>query len=452
MKTLLQNSKRTSHKLVNDPSVILHDVLARAKSCGATDASVSVSHDTGFSVDLRMGAVETVAFSEEKGVSLTVYIGQKKGSASSSDLSNAALDAMVSAAIEIAKVSASDVCFGLPEKELMSANYADLDLYHPWDITPEKAIEMALQCEQHARRVDKRITNSDGVNISTYAFSNGFANTHGAFGVTDSTRHSMSCSLIAAVDESMQRDYDYTTSRMSEGLVDLEHLANRAAERVVSRLGARQLKTQKMPVLFSSRLSSSLLSSFVGAVSGSNLYRKNSFLLDSLGKRIFPKGFRIYEQPHLLRALGSSACDAEGVLTRNNVIIDDGVLCQYILGCYSARKMGLKTTGNSGGVFNLTIDATAGNLSSLLKQMDKGLLVTELMGNGVNGLTGDYSRGASGFWVEQGQIQYPVEEITIAGNLKDMFLGMVAVGCDINPNSAARCGSILIEEMMVAGE
>lgn len=452
MKTILQNTNRVPAKSTNELESILQDVLVRAKRLGATDASVSVSHDTGFSVDVRMGAVETVAFSEDRGVGLTVYIGQRKGSASSSDTSSTALDAMVLAAIEIAKVSAQDPCFGLPERELMSAEYPDLDLYHPWDLVPPQAIEMALQCEKEARGLDKRIVNSDGVNISTYSFCNGFANTQGAYGVVNSTRHSLSCSLIAAEGELMQRDYDYTTSRLPSDLLPLEQLASSAVSRTVSRLGARKLKTQKMPVLFSSRLSSGLFSSFIGAISGSNLYRKNSFLLDSLGQQIFPKGTRIYEQPYLPRALGSSACDGEGVLTRNNVIVDDGMLSQYVLGCYSARRMGLKTTANSGGVYNLTIDPTAGDLPDLLKQMGTGLLVTELMGNGANGLTGDYSRGASGFWVENGEIQYPVEEITIAGNLKDMFRAIVGIGRDINPNISTRCGSVLIEEMMVAGE
>jgi PmbA protein len=452
MKTLQQNSNRAPVKSTNDLSFILQDVLARAKAHGATDASVSVSHDTGFSVDVRMGSVETVAFSEEKGIGVTVYIDKRKGSASSSDTSSSALESMVLAAIDIAKVSASDPCFGLPEAQLMSSDYPDLDLYHPWDLTPPDAIEMALHCEQYARSLDKRITNSDGVNVSTYAFSNGFANTQGAFGVVDSTRHSISCSLIAVADELMQRDYDYTTSRMMKGLIPLEQLATSAVGRVVSRLGARKLKTQKSPVLFSSRLSSSLLSAFIGAISGSNLYRKSSFLLDSIGQQLFPRGIRVYEQPHVLRALGSSSCDGEGVLTRDNVIVEDGMLCQYVLGCYSARKLGLQTTGNSGGVFNLTVDPTAGDLSDLLKKMGTGLFVTELMGNGINGLTGDYSRGASGFWVENGDIQYPVEEITIAGNLKDMFRSIAGIGHDINPNIATRCGSILIEDMMIAGE
>ena len=452
MKTLQQNTNRAPVKSTNELASILHDVLARAHVQGATDASVSVSHDTGFSVDVRMGSVETVAFSEDKGISLTVYIGQRKGSASSSDTSSTALEAMVSAAVEIAKVSAADPCFGLPERALMSSDYPDLDLYHPWDLAPAEAIEMALHCENHARGLDKRIANSDGVNVSTYSFCNGFANTQGASGFVKSTRHSISCSLIAVEGELMQRDYDYTTSRMAQNLMPLEQLASSAVKRAVSRLGARKLKTQKMPVLFSSRLSSGLFSSFIGAISGSNLYRKNSFLLDSVGQQIFPKGTRIYEQPHLLRALGSSSCDSEGVLTRNNVIVEDGMLCQYVLGCYSARKMDLKTTANSGGVFNMTVDPTAGDLPDLLKQMGAGLLVTELMGNGANGLTGDYSRGASGFWVENGEIQYPVEEITIAGNLKDMFRSIVGIGRDINPNIATRCGSVLIEEMMIAGE
>ena len=452
MKTLPQTIKKTPLKSTNDLTQIMHDVLTLAREHGATDASVAVNHDSGFSVDVRMREVETVAFSEDRGVGITVYIGQRKGSASSSDTSPAALNAMVSAAVDIAKVSAADPCFGLPEAALMTSQYLDLDLYHPWNLTPPQAIEMALNCEGQALDLDKRITNSDGVNVSTYTFCHGFANTIGWSGITHSSRHSISCSLIAKEGELMQRDYDYTTARIADALLPLNLLAESAVKRAVGRLSAQKLKTRKMPVLFSSRLSGGLLSAFIGAISGSNLYRKNSFLMDSVGQQVFPAGIRIHEQPHLLRALGSSPFDGEGVPTRNNIFVDDGRICQYVLGCYSARKMGLKTTANSGGVFNLTIDPTAGDLPDLLKQMGSGLLVTELMGNGANGLTGDYSRGASGFWVEDGKIQYPVEEITIAGNLKDMFRAIAAVGNDINPNVATRCGSILIEEMMVAGD
>ncbi|CEK11254.1 metalloprotease PmbA [Legionella hackeliae] len=452
MRTLPENNNRVEGKSTSNLSKLMHEVLDMAKAQGATDAMVSVNNDSGFSVDVRMGEVETVAFNEDKGISLVVYIGNRKGAASSTDTSPAALSSLVTAACEIAKVSAEDPCFGLADRELMTTQYPDLDLYHPWTITPQEAIEMALSCESHALSLDKRISNSDGVNLSTHAFCNGFANTYGGEGIIQSTRHGISCSLIAKEGETMQRDYEYTTARHANALQPLEQIAKTAAERATSRLGARQLKTQKVPVLFSSRISSGLLSSFINAVSGGNLYRKNSFLLDSIGKAIFPKGFKIYEQPHLLRGLGSSPFDSEGVPTRNNIFIEDGILQQYVLGSYSARRMGLKTTANGGGVHNLTIDATAGGLQELLKEIDRGLLVTELMGQGVNGLTGDYSRGASGFWVENGELQYPVEEITIASNLKDMFKAIVAVGTDINPNYSTRCGSVLIKEMMVAGE
>ena len=452
MRTLPENNNRVAGKSTNNLSELMQDVLARARAHGATDAAVSVNHDSGFSVDMRMAEVETVAFSEDKGVSLVVYIGQRRGGASSTDTSPTALDAMVLAACDIAKVSAADPCSGLPDRELMTKIHPNLDLYHPWEINPAEAIEKALACEAHALALDKRISNSDGVNFSTYAFCNGFANSHGGEGMLQSTRHSVSCSLIAKEGEAMQRDYDYTTARHPDNLYSLESLAKSAVSRATSRLGARQVKTQKAPVLFSSRISSGLLSSFINAISGSNLYRKSTFLLDSLGQQIFPAGFKIYEQPRMLGALGSSPYDGEGVPTRPNVFIDDGILQQYVLGSYSARRLGLKTTANAAGVHNLTIDPNAGDLQDLLQKMDKGLLVTELMGQGVNGLTGDYSRGASGFWVENGEIQYPVEEITIAGNLKEMFKAISAVGSDINPNNPTRCGSILIEQMMIAGQ
>ncbi len=451
MQILPQNVNRTQVKLTHELTDIMDMVLARARHHGASDASVAVNHDSGFSVDVRMGEVETVAFSEDKAASVTVYFGQRKGGASSTDTSPMAIDMMVAAACDIAKVSAEDPCFGLADRALMTNQYPDLDLIYPWEITPPEAIEKVLACERQALAYDKRISNSDGVNLSTYTFCHGYANTYGGEGVVHSSRHSVSCSLIAKEGELMQRDYDYTTARKPDDLLSLEQIAESAAKRAVSRLGARKIKTQKVPVLFSSRLSSGLFSSFIGAVSGSNLYRKNSFLLDSLGQQIFPKGTRIYEQPHILRGLASSPFDSEGVPTRNNVFVDDGVLHQYILGSYSARKLGLQTTANSGGVFNLTVDPTAGDLQDLLRKMGTGLLVTELMGHGVNGLTGDYSRGASGFWVEGGEILYPVEEITIAGNLKDMFRAIAAVGNDINPNISTRCGSVLIEQMMIAG-
>jgi PmbA protein len=452
MKTLPENSNSQALKSTSNLLELMHDVLGRAKAKGATDAVVFVNHDNGFSVDVRMGEVETVAFNENKGVSLVVYIGQRKGGASSTDISPAALDTLVTAACDIARVSAEDPCFGLPDRELMTNHHPDLDLYHPWAIKPPAAIEKAIACESHALALDKRIHNSDGVHFSSYAFCNGFANSYGGEGIIKSSRHNLSCSLIAKEGETMQRDYDFTTARNPDNLTSLKSLAQHAVGRATSRLGAKKIKTQKIPVLFSSRVANSLLSNFISAISGSNLYRKNSFLLDSIGKQIFPKGFHIYEQPYLLGALGSSPFDGEGVTTRNNVFIEDGILRQYVLSSYSARRLGLTSTANSGGVHNLTIDATAGNLQDLLQKMGKGLLVTELMGQGVNGLTGDYSRGAAGFWVENGTIQYPVEEITIASNLREMFKAIIAVGNDINPNISTRCGSVLIEQMMVAGD
>ncbi|KTD59011.1 metalloprotease PmbA [Legionella shakespearei] len=446
-----QHNNSEVHKSTTELTRLLNEVLEIARKEGATDAAVAVNNDRGFSVDVRMGEVETVAFSEDKGVGLTVYFGQRKGAASSTDTSPAALESMVKAACDIARVSAADPCFGLADKELMSKNHPDLDLFHPWDVTPQQAIEIALKCESHALSLDERITNSDGVSVSSYESHHAYANTHGAEGYIYATRHSISCSVIAKEGDEMQRDYDYTTVRNARDLVDTDSIARNAVERAVSRLGAKQVKTQTAPVVFSSRVSSSLLASFVNAISGSNLYRKNSFLLDSVGQQLFPDFVRIYEQPHLPGGLGSSPIDGEGVSTRPNVLVDKGILLQYVLGSYSARKLGLQTTANSDGVHNLTIDPTAGDLDDLLKKMNTGLLVTELMGQGINGITGDYSRGASGYWVEDGVIQYPVDEITIAGNLKEMFQMILAIGNDINPNIATRCGSILLEKMTIAG-
>ncbi|MDI1352148.1 MAG: metalloprotease PmbA [bacterium] len=447
-----QHNNSEGYKSTSELARLMNDILVLAQKEGATDAAVAVSNDRGFSVDVRMGEVETVAFSEDKGVGLTVYIGQRKGGASSTDTSPAALESMVKAACDIARVSAEDSCFGLADKELMTKEHPDLDLFHPWDITPQQAIEMALACESYALALDKRITNSDGVSVSSYESHHAYANTHGGEGFIHSTRHSMSCSLIATEGEKMQRDYDYTTVRNAKDLISTEVIAKNAVERALSRLGSKQIDTQMVPVIFSSRVSSGLLSSFISAISGSNLYRKNSFLLDSIGHQLFPQFVRIYEQPHLQGALGSTAFDSEGVPTRPNLIVDKGCLMQYVLGSYSARRMGLNTTANSDGVHNLTIDPTHDGLSELLKLMDKGLLITELMGQGVNGITGDYSRGASGFWVENGEIKYPVDEVTIAGNLKEMFKTIKAIGNDVNLNISTRCGSILIEKMMVAGK
>lgn len=452
MQTLSQNINTAQLKSTDDLKTLMRQVLKQAQQLGASDASVSVNHDHGFSVEVRLGEVETVEFNEDKSVGVTVYLGHRKGTASSTDTSASAIEQMVRAACDIARVSAEDTCFGLADRALVNNQYPDLDLFHPWALQPPGAIDMAIECERQALAFDKRLTNSDGVSVSTYQFCHGYANTQGCEAAVKSSRHSLSCALIAKEHDGMQRDYNYTTARHPDDLTALHELAKSTAERTISRLGAKSLKTQKIPVVFSSRVSSGLLSSFLNAISGSNLYRKNSFLLDAQHSKIFPDFIHIKEQPHLLRGLGSTPFDGEGVPTRNNVFVEAGILKQYALNSYSARRMGLKTTANCGGAFNLTLAPTTGELRDLLKQMDRGFLVTELMGHGVNILTGDYSRGATGFWVEDGEIQYPVEEVTLAGNLKTMFQGIVAVGADINPNIAMRCGSILIDSMMLSGQ
>ncbi len=451
MQNYLQNSKNQPLKSYEIMRKILQDALLKAKKYGATDAMVSMNHHCGYSLDVRMGQVDTVAFSEDKGLAITVYFDHQKGSASSTDLSPKGIESMVSMACEIAKVSAVDLCYGLADSSLICKTNLELDLYHPWFITPEQGIEMALDCESMARNMDARISNSDGVNLSNYVFANAMASSQGFEGFVKSSRHAMSCSLIATDKALMQSDYEYTTARHPDDLMSLEHLASGAVARVTKRLNARKIKTQKTAVIFSSRVANQLFGALIDAISGSSLYRKQSFLLDALGTQIFPKFVQVYEQPHILRGLGSSVFDGEGVATRNNIFVKDGCLQSYVLGSYSARRLGLNTTANSGGVFNLTINATHKDLDDLCKTMDKGLLVTDLMGSGTNVLTGDYSQGATGFWVEQGVIQHPVEEITIAGNLKDMFQSIVGIAADINPSYSTRCGSVLLESMMVAG-
>lgn len=451
MRTLPDDINRKNKKSSQPPFALMEEVIAKAKKAGATEVMVSTQEGKGFSIDVRMGEVENIAFNDDKGIQLVVYFGHRKGSASSTDFSVETIDTVVRAACEIAKVSTEDPCFGLAEQALMKDKHPELSLFHPWALEPKEAIEKALACERHALSLDKKITNSEGVNISTHTLGQAFMTSHGGRGSLSSTHHSLSCSLIAKEGEKMQRDYDYTVAIRPEDLVLGESLAASAVERTRARLGAKALKTQRLPVIFSSRVSSGIFSSFIQAIQGNNLYRKRSFLQDALGQQLFPAGFKIYEAPYLPGALGSKPYDGEGVPTRDNVFIQDGYLCQYVLNSYAARRMGLQTTANAGGVHNLTIDPDTQNLEDLLKKMDKGLLITELMGHGVNGLTGDYSRGATGFWVENGKIQFPVEGVTVASNLKDMFKNILGIAQDINPNFSTRCGSVLIQEMTVAG-
>jgi len=430
---------------------IVTTILDEAKRQGASAAEAGVNAESGLSVTVRLGEVETVEHNRDKGLGVTVYFGQRKGSASTSDFSREAIRETVAAASAVAKYTAEDPCAGLAEAALMAKDIPDLDLYHAWELSAEHAIGLAQECEAAARETDKRITNSEGATVSSHAGYRVYGNSHGFLGAYPSSRHSVSCAVIADDGHGMQRDYWYTVARDSGDLESAHSVGRRAGERTVRRLNGRRLPTQQAPVLFVAEVAGGLFGSFIRAIRGESLYRKSSFLLDQLGEAVFPSFMRIHEQPHLRKALGSSPFDGEGVATRARDLITDGVLQGYVLDSYSARKLGMETTGNAGGVHNLTIDPGPLDFAGLLKEMDKGLLVTEMMGMGVNIVTGDYSRGAAGFWVENGEIQYPVEEITIAGNLRDMFKGIAAVGSDVDTRGNTRTGSVLIERMTIAG-
>ncbi len=451
MELIKQNSNSDLDSSTDYLKSMMLKLLDKAKKKGVTDAAVSINNDQGFSVDLRMNEIETLSFGEDKSMSLTVYYGHRKGTAGSTDTSEKAMDALVEAASDIARLSAEDPCFGLADKELLTNEFTSIDLYHPWQISPEQAILKAQECEALALAKDKRIVNSDGVSLSDSVHHYGYANSRGALGIVHSSHQMMSCSLIAKEGEDMQRDYAYTTSRRGSDLKTIDELASLAAERVTSRLAARKIKTQKAPVIFSNRVSAGLMSHFVSAINGNNLYRGNSFLRDCLSKQVCSAFLNIREQPHLDLALGSSAFDGEGVPTRNNQFVVDGVLSQYALGSYAARRMGMQSTANAGGVHNLTVEANIDDLSAMVKEIKQGLLVTELMGQGINILTGDYSRGASGFWIENGEIQFPVDGVTVAGNLQQMFKSIIAVGRDIDSSMATRCGAVWLEEMTIGG-
>lgn len=432
-------------------ALLMTAVLQEAERQGATSAEVDVAVNKGFSVSVRLGEVETVEYNQDKAVQVTVYFGKRSGSASLSDVRPEAIRSAVQAACNIARFTDEDEFAGLADKSLLAVNYPPLDLYYPWQISVPEAIEMALQCESIALKKDKRIVNSEGASLGTVEVWHGYANSNGFMGISPVTRHEMSAALIAKQGEEMQRDYSYTVACESSLLDNIEMVADKAVERTVRRLGARQLATCRVPVIFAAEEARSLLGHFLSAISGGNLYRKSSFLLDHLGKNIFPKHVKIDERPFLAKKLGSASFDDDGVATRNNVFIEEGILKSYCLGVYSARKLGMQTTGNAGGVHNLFINTSQKDLPALLKTMGKGLLITEMMGNGVNIVTGDYSRGVSGLWVENGEIQYPVEEITVAGRLQDMYANLVEVGSDVDARGNIQTGSILLEEMMVAG-
>ena len=436
---------------LNSLKQITQDVLKLAKEAGASSAETEVSYGTGQNVSVRMGEAENIEYNRDKGVSVTVYFGQQKGHASSSDLSSAALKDTVEAACNIAKYTAKDEFCGLADATLMAAVMPDLDLYHPWNISVEAAIEIAKICEAAAMDVDrKRITNSEGAGVSNSESVFAYANSHGFVGGYPSSRHSISCSVIAEDNDAMQRDYWYTNARDMNDMESAHFVGKLAGERTVRRLGAKSISTCQVPVLFEAPLASGLISSLIGAVSGGSLYRKSSFLLDSLGTQIASTLLNIEELPHLKKGIASSTFDSEGVATKSRNLVQNGVLQGYVLGSYSARKLGMVSTGNAGGSHNLIVQSTGQNFAELLKLMGTGLLVTEVLGHGLNMVTGDYSRGAAGFWVENGVIAYPVEEITIAGNMTDMLKHIVAVGNDVILQSSKQTGSILIEKMTVA--
>ncbi|MBV2235329.1 MAG: metalloprotease PmbA [Sterolibacterium sp.] len=427
------------------------DVLQHARTLGASACETDVSEAHGQSVSVRKGAVDTIEYNRDKGIGVTVYLGQQRGHASTSDFSPTAVQATVAAALSIARFTAPDPCAGLPEETLLARKHMDLDLYHPWSLSVEEAIHMAQRCEQAAFDVSPQITNSEGASVATQQAQFISANSLGFMDGYPTSRHHLSCAVIAGTGENMQRDYWYSANRQARRLAAAEAIGDYAARRALSRLGARRLKTCAVPVLFEAPLAVGLIGNLVQAVSGGALYRKSSFLLDSLGQQIFPAHVQISERPHLKGAQASSPFDSDGVATHDREVVEDGVLQGYFLSTYAARKLGMQTTGNAGGSHNLIVQPGELDFAGLLRQMDTGLLVTELLGQGVNYVTGDYSRGAAGYWVEKGQIIHPVEEITIAGNLRDMFKGMVAIGNDVMVRGSKQVGSILIDRMTVAG-
>ena len=433
-------------------SGVAQQLLARARAAGADQCEVTCNEDAGLAVNVRMGDVETVEATRDRGVGVTVYFGKRKGSASTADLREDSLAATVAQACAIARHTEEDPAAGLADAALMATVQGEFDAWHPVPFDAARAIDVALACEAAGRDVDARIRNSDGASMNANASLSVYANSHGFLGAERATSYSLGCALIAGEGDAMQRDGWFSVALASSDLESPDAIGRKAARRTLDRLDPRQLPTGEVPVLFCAEVARSLVGSFVGAVSGGALYRRASFLLDSAGTRVFPDWFAIEEDPFLPRGFRSAAFDAEGVATRRSMLVAGGIVQRYVLGSYSARKLGLQTTANAGGVHNLNVRANAGDLASMVRGMGRGLLVTELMGQGVNAVTGDYSRGAAGFWVENGEIAYPVDGITIAGNLKAMFAAIEAVGTDVDPRSHVRTGSILVGRMTVAGE
>jgi PmbA protein len=441
-----------------DSSPLLPDIatfaLEEARRQGATQYEVDASVSQGLGTTVRLGEVDTIEYQRDRGLAVTVYFGKRKGSASTADLGREAIRATVEKACAIARYTAEDPYAGLVEPQYLARDIPDLDLDHPWELAAEDAIAIARRCEQAGRAVDPRIGNSEGASVSSQRHTGVYGNSLGFLSGFSGTSHSVSCSLIAQQGEQMQRDYWFTTARDPADLEAPEPVGAAAGRRALARLGARKLSTRKAPVLFSPDMARGLYRHFIGAIRGPSQYRKASFLLNAAGQQVFPAFLRMSERPHIPKGLASAPFDDEGAATRDRELVIDGVLQGYVLGSYSARRLGLQTTGNAGGVHNLIVEASGESpgYEALLRRMGTGLLVTELMGQGVNGVTGDYSRGASGFWIEGGEIAYPVHEITIAGNLRDIYRGIVTIGSDVDPRGSIRCGSVLIGEMTIAGE
>ncbi len=429
---------------------IVHDMLTMARKMGASAAEVGLSSAVGLNVTVRLNEIETLEFNRDKSIAVTVYKGDRKGTASTTDISPASLQATVLAALNLAKLMEPDPFAGLALMSDMATEKLDLDLYYPWDLTVDNAVRIAKACEQSALDIDQRMK-SDGATLNSAQGYHVYGNTHGFLGYYPTSKHSLSCVMIAQEANAMERDYEYTLSRKPDLLESPEKIGRAASHRALNRLAARKLPTQKTPVLFHADIAAGIISHFLAAISGGRLFRKSSFLLDSLGKSVFPPHMHIYERPHILGGLGSAPFDSDGVKTQDKDIVDKGVVKSYLLSAYSARKLNLQNTGNAGGAHNILVKSTGEDYAALIKKLDRGLVVTELMGPGINLVTGDYSRGAAGFWVENGKVQYPVHEITIAGNLAQMFKQLIAVGNDVEKRSSIQTGSLLIEEMTLAG-
>ncbi len=440
-----------SHYELPQLQQIVSDLLQEARRQGATQAEAGVHAQRGLDVTVRLGETETIEYTNDHGLGISVYFGQRKGSANTTDLRPEAIRETVAAACAIARHTEDDPAAGLANPELIATELPDLDLNHPWDVDALQAAEIARECEDAARGLDPRIDNSEGASVNTQGGLFVYANSHGFVGGYPTTRHSLSCAVLASEDGDMQRDYWYSSSRVPGDLDDPRAVGEEAARRTLARLGSRKTGTTECPVIFKADVATSLLRALFGAIRGSALYRQASFLLDQLGEPIFPDWVNINENPLLPRGLASAPFDNEGVATRANQIIDGGVLRTYLLDSYSGRKLGMDSTGHAGGVRNVRIDNTGESLQQLMERIEQGLIVTELMGQGSNTVTGDYSRGAAGFWVEDGEIAYPVSEITIAGNLREMFAGLLAVGGDNRIPGSIDTGSWLIERMTVAG-